>query len=196
MEENVQNQISALNAKLDTIMEYLAEQKQRNQVIDDLVKDVSIIGTDAFKTAVNEFEDQGINIDGDEVKLLVFKLLKSVDKLNMMFDMLSSAGDFARDALPVVNEIVKDTTYKLAELEEKGVFSSLGNIAANLSDPSFLKGIETITHAVSTVKMDEKLDNKSLWGIFKELKSREVRQSLSYLLRVVKTMHHLNKKTN
>lgn len=193
MEENVQTQISALNAKLDTIMEYLAEQKQRNQIIDDLVQDVSIVGTDAFKTAVTEFEDQGINIDGEEVRLMIFKFLKSIDKLNMLFDMLNSAGDFAKDALPVVNEIIKDTTYKLAEMESKGVFISLGNIAKNLSDPSFLKGIENMTQAISTVKMDEKLDNKSLWGIFRELKSKEVRQSLSYMLRVVKNLHQLNK---
>lgn len=194
MEDNIQIQISELNKKMDGILEYLAAQKQRNQVVDDLVQDISIVGTDAFKSAVSEFENQGISIDGEEVKLMIFKMLKSIDKINMLFDMLSSASDLAKDALPVVNEIVKDATYKMASLEEKGVFNSLGKILANISDPEFLKGIENITTALNTVKPDEKSDNKSLWGLFKELRSKEVRHSLSYLLRVVKTIHHLNEK--
>jgi len=39
------------------------------------------------------------------------------------------------------------------------------------------------------VKFDEKLDNKSLFGLFKQLNSPEVRQSMSYALRLVQAMN-------
>ncbi len=184
--ENVQNQINDINRKLDIMLEYMAEQRQRSMVVDDLVQDVSIVGRDVFKYAVEELDKQALEIDAEQVKMLFVGLIKNVENFNNLLGMLNSLSDLAKDAAPIVNEVIIDITYKLAELENKGVFSSLKAIGTNLSSPQVLQGFENISHALATVKPDEKIDNKSLWKIFRELRSKEVRKSLSYMLRVVK----------
>ncbi|PKP04314.1 MAG: hypothetical protein CVU11_05415 [Bacteroidetes bacterium HGW-Bacteroidetes-6] len=184
--ENVQNQINDINNKLDLMLEYMAEQRQRSQVIGDLVQDVSIVGRDAFKYAVDELDKQALEIDPEQVKMLFIRLVKNVENFNNLLGMLNSLSDLAKDAAPIINEVIIDVTYKLAELENKGVFKSLMAIGNNLSSPQVLTGFENISYALATVKPDDKIDNKSLWKIFRELRSKEVRQSLSYMLRIVK----------
>ena len=184
--ENVQEEIRDVHQKLDTVLEYLQEQKQQRQIIEDLVQDVSIVGTDIFKYSVDELDKQGIVIDGEQVKLLLFRGLKNIENLSNMLETLNSISDLIKDASPVINEVIIDTTRKLAELENQGVFASVQAIAKNLSNALVLQRLENITGALVNVKPDQKLDDKSLWKLFKELKSKEVRSSLSYLLRVVK----------
>ena len=52
-----------------------------------------------------------------------------------------------------------------------------------------MKSLNNMTLALSLVKPDEKLDNKSLFGLFKQLNSPELRKSLSYSLRLVQAMN-------
>ena len=40
------NQLQEINQKLDLVMEYMTEQKQKNEMFEDLLTDVSIIGKD------------------------------------------------------------------------------------------------------------------------------------------------------
>ncbi|MBN2728644.1 MAG: hypothetical protein JXR53_05420 [Bacteroidales bacterium] len=188
----VQHRMDGLEQKMDLILEYLQEQRQQRQVMEDLVQDVSIVSRDAFKYAVDELDNQGILIDGEQVKLLVFRFLKNLDNISNLLETLNSMSDLMKDAMPVVNEIILDITQKLSELEENGVFDSLRLIAGHVSNPDLLRRVEHLTAALSQVKPDEKLDDKSLWKIFKDLKSKEVRSSLSYLLRVVKAAKKLN----
>lgn len=182
----VQHRMDGLEQKMDLILEYLQEQRQQRQVMEDLVQDVSIVSRDAFKYAVDELDNQGILIDGEQVKLLVFRFLKNLDNISNLLETLNSMSDLMKDAMPVVNEIILDITQKLSELEENGVFDSLRSIAGHVSNPDLLRRVERLTAALSQVTPDEKLDDKSLWKIYKDLKSKEVRSSLSYLLRVVK----------
>jgi uncharacterized protein YjgD (DUF1641 family) len=187
----VQHRMDGLEQKMDLILEYLQEQRQQRQVMEDLVQDVSIISRDAFKYAVDELDTQGILIDGEQVKLLIFRFLKNLENISNLLETLNSVSDLMKDAMPIVNEVILDFTKKLAELEDNGVFDSLRAIGTHISNPVLLKRLEKITSALSHVEPDEKLDDKSLWKIYKELKSKEVRSSISYLLRVVKTAQNM-----
>jgi len=187
----LENRMDSIEKKMDLILENLQEQRQHRQVTDDLVKDVSIVSRDVFKYAEEELDNQGILIDGDQVKLMVFRLLKNIENISNLLETLNSMSDLMKDAMPIVNEVIMDITQKLASLEDKGVFESLRKISANLENSGTLKQLENITAALSQVKPDEKEDDKSLWKLFKELKSKEVRSSLSYLLRVVKAAKNI-----
>ncbi|PLW92917.1 MAG: hypothetical protein C0592_08295 [Marinilabiliales bacterium] len=187
----IPNRIDTLEQKMDLILEYLQEQRQQRQVVEDLVQDVSIVSRDAFKYAVDELDNQGILIDGDQVKLMIFRFLKNIENISNLLETLNSMSDLMKDAMPIVNEVIMDVTKKLAQLEDKGVFQSLGNISKNLANSDALKQLENISAALAQVKPDDKLDDKSLWKIYKDLKSQEVRSSISYLLRVVKTAKNI-----
>lgn len=186
--EALQQQINELNQKLDLVLEYVSEQRQKRQVIDDLAEDLYRIGNDAFKTAIKELDERSIEVDPEEVKLLFFSLLRNIETFRTLLTMLQSLTDFMKDASPIVKEIIIDLTYELDRLENAGVFESLKTIFKNISNPVFINSIAHITTVLANTKMDENIDNKSLFKLLKELNTPEVRKGLSYGLRIVKEL--------
>jgi len=186
--EIMQQQITELNRKVDLLLEYITEQRQKRQVWDDLADDLYRVGNDAFKTAVKEFDDRGVELDMDQVKLMIFSFLKNIETFNTLLTMLQSATDFVKDASPIVKEVIIDLTYEMDRLEKAGVFDSLKTILQNISNPQFLQTVAHITTVLNNTKPDEKLDNKSLFKIMKEMRSPEVRRGLSYGLRIIKEL--------
>jgi len=184
--ELMQKQISELNQKVDLLLEYVSEQRQKRQVWDDLADDLYRVGTDAFKYTIKEFDDRGVEIDTEQVKMLIFSFLKNIETFNKMLTMLQSVTDFAKDASPIVKEIIIDLTYQMDKLEKAGVFNSLKTILQNISNPQLLNSVAHITTVLNNIKPDQNIDNKSLFKIFKELKTPEVRRGLSYGLRIIK----------
>ena len=59
----MQEQINAMNRKLDIVLEEIAIQKQKRQEVEDLVTDLSIIGKDMFKASVDELDHAGVELD-------------------------------------------------------------------------------------------------------------------------------------
>lgn len=186
--EIMQQQIYELNQKVDLLLEYINEQRQKRQVLDDLADDLYRIGNDAFKTAVKEFDDRGIELDMDQLKLLLFKFIRNIETFNTLLTMLESITDLAKDVSPILKEVIIDLTHEMERLENAGVFDSLKTILNNITNPQFLETIAHITTILANTKPDAKLDNKSLFKIMKEMRSPEVRRGLSYGLRIVKEL--------
>jgi uncharacterized protein YjgD (DUF1641 family) len=132
-----------------------------------------------------------------------------------MLGMMESARDFMKDATPILHQVGLDAVNKMNELDQKGYFEyirqlshfmdkwiqtftvedlrkvedNLDNIAGvlrNLSDPALITALNRATKAITEVKMDDEKDILSLWQIFRQLRSKEVRKSISYSLKVVK----------
>lgn len=189
--ENIelQQQIDVLNHKLDLLLGYVEDQRRRSMVVEDLVDDVSRVGTEIFKSTIDEFEHQSVTFDGDAFQSMLFKLIKSIPTLNSMLDMLESANDLVKDASPIVMEVFIDITHQFQKLEENGTIDALKKIGNDMANPQFAKNISLFTSAIASVKPDEKLDKKSLFGLMKEMNKPEVRQSLGFILRIAKAIN-------
>jgi len=192
MEEiTIQNQINELNNKVDTLLEYIIAQNKKNQAIDDFIDDAYKVGIDLFKTSAVELDNNGVEVDMDEVKILIFKLLKNIQTFNTLINMLESMVDLVKDATPIAREMIIDITYQLDKLEKNGTIESLKTITTNLTNPYLLQSLAKISSAITSVKPDEKLDNISMFKLMKSLNNREVKSSLSYLIRI---LQEINKK--
>lgn len=217
----LQQQIIELNQKVDLLLEYVHEQRMKREVVDDLIADVTIVTKDAFKSVVQELDDQGCELDTEALKHLAFRMLRNTNNFNHAIELFESTVDLVKDAGPIVNEVIIDFINKLHEFESKGYFEyvnelynmlgemhkhysvqdlknlssnmgSLFNIMKMMTDGQFLTSLEKSTKALSTVKMDDNLDNKSFYKLYKELKTPEVRKALSYTLRVIKEVSKAN----
>jgi uncharacterized protein YjgD (DUF1641 family) len=133
--------------------------------------------------------------------------------------MMESARDFMKDLSPILHQVGLDAVHKMNELDQKGYFEylrELGKLAdawvqnftaqdiirmreslphlagtlRNLTDPALLKGISHLMETLKTVQPDDRLDDKSLWKLFMELKSPEVRKTLSYSIRLLKSLNN------
>jgi len=118
--KNLQEQMEAINRKLDFVMEEVMAQREARQNVVDLTRDLSIIGKDLFSATVVELENAGVEIDGEAVKVLLLKVIRNIDKLNELFDILESAFDFIKDVSPILHQIGLDGVKMVADLEEKG----------------------------------------------------------------------------
>jgi len=182
--DNLQEQINQVNEKLDLLLQYVNEQRLKNEAIEDLFSDLSIIGRDAFTSAVEELDKQGIEINIDDLKALSFKFIRNINNFSQLIDMFESLNDLAKDVGPIVTEAGIDFANKLHEFEQKGYFEFIGQMAQVFDN--------TVVAYNTTNK--ESLKKYSLWKIMKELNSPEIKQSIGFMLTLLKNMSNQSKK--
>ena len=214
-ETTIREQIQHLDQKLDRLLEFVEQQNRKREEFDDLVTDVSIVAKDAFKHSVVMLDNAQVELDSCGISCFIIKILQNLDTFHEMLDMMESARDFMKDATPILHQVGLDAVNKMNELDQKGYFDyirqlshfmdkwiqaftvedlrkvegNLENIAGilrNLSDPAFVAALNKATKAIAEVKMEDDKDNLSLWQIFRQLRSKEVRKSISYSLKIVK----------
>lgn len=212
----LQQQINDINRKLDLLLDYMHEQKLKSSAVDDLVSDLSIIGKDVYDTAVVELETRQVQMDPDEIKLLMIKLVKNVPTFIQMIDMLESMMDLVKDATPMVNEIIIDFTKKLHEFEQKGYFEfaketgkvidkvvthyspkdisdlsdnvvTILDTVKNLTQPDMLKAINNALRVFNSMEMD-KLPEYSIWRVMKEMNSPEMKKGMAFMVTFLKNL--------
>jgi uncharacterized protein YjgD (DUF1641 family) len=217
-EQNLQEQMDGINQKLDVILESLQQQQRKREEFDDLVDDLNIIARDAFKQSVILLDKAQIELDSCGISCLIVKMLQNLNTFHDMLDMMESARDFMKDATPILHQVGLDAVNKMNELDQKGYFGflrsmgrimdkvigtihpedfrrleeNMDNIASiirNLTDPSVLAALTKTTHALATIKADSQIDDKSIWKLMTELRSPEIRRSISYSLRVIRAIN-------
>ncbi len=181
--DHVQVQINEINQKLDLLLNYVNEQRLKSETIEDLVSDVSLISKDAFTSIVYELDKQGIELNIDDIKTLLYKLIRNVNNFSQVMDMFESITDFLKDAGPMVSEMGIDFTYKLHELEQKGYFEMFNEVTS------------AVDKAVVAYQKTEFDPNKkySLFKIMREFNSPEVKRALGFMLEFLK---NFSKETN
>jgi uncharacterized protein YjgD (DUF1641 family) len=216
----IQSQINDINQKLDILLGYMQEQKLKSTMVDDLVADLSIVGKDMYDTAVNELDNYSVELDPEQLKLLTIKLLKNIPTFIRLIDTMESLTDLAKDAGPMVNEVIIDFTKKLHELEHRGYFdffretgkvvdNIITNFTAedirqlsenivtilmtikNFTQPEVLKGINNAVKVFNSMEM-EKIPDYSLWQLMKEMRSPEMKQGFAFMIIFIKNLAKTN----
>jgi uncharacterized protein YjgD (DUF1641 family) len=214
-EKNILEKIHQVEGKLDRLLEFVELQNRKKEEFDDLVTDVSIVAKDAFRNSVMMLDKAQVELDNCDFSCLIIKILQNLDTFHEMLDMMESVRDFMKDVTPIIHQVGLDAVHKMNDLDQKGYFDYIGklahlvdtwirvfpiedlqktedNLAAiagilrNLSDPALLAALNKITRIITDVKMEDEKDILSLWQILMKLRSKEVRKSISYSLKVVK----------
>ncbi|MEI6455033.1 MAG: hypothetical protein WCO93_01995 [bacterium] len=217
-EQDLQEQMDRLNQKLDLILESVEQQKRNREEFDDLMADASIVAKDAFTQTVTLLDKSQVELDHCGLSCLMVKVLQNLGTFYEMLEMMESARDFMKDVTPILHQVGLDAVNKMNELDQKGYFEYAGQlmkfmdkfiqtftvqdlrrmqdnldnmagIVRNLTQPELIASLNKATKAISEVKMDEKLDDVSLWKILMKMRSPEVRKSLSYSLRLLETIN-------
>lgn len=216
----LQVQIDEINHKLDRVLDYMHEQKLKASAVEDLTADLSIIGKDMYDTAITELENYSVELNPDVLKLFVIKILKNIPTFTSMLNTIESLTDLAKDAGPMVNEMIIDFTKKLHELETKGYFEFIkesgrviDNIVTNfskedvnhladnivtilltvknLTQPEVLKGINNAVKVFNSMDI-EKIPDYSFWRLIKELRSPEMKKGMTFTVMFMKNLAKYN----
>lgn len=121
-EKSLQLQIDQINEKLDLVLECTLDQKRRGMMLEDLAGDLSIISKDAFSSTVKELDNQGVEIDGDEIRILLVKIIRNLNNISQVFSTFESILDLLKDMGPITKDATIEMIYRLNEMEQKGYF--------------------------------------------------------------------------
>jgi uncharacterized protein YjgD (DUF1641 family) len=224
MADHINEQIAELNQKVDTILEYVNQQRLKSQAMDDLVADVSIIGKDAYDSTVKALDEHEVILDPDQLRELGIRVAQNVGNFNTLLDTMGSAMDLLKDVGPIANEVIIDTTRKLHEFEQKGYFEFLkefgtiiDNIVThysvddvrlladnvvtimdtvkNLTQPDMLKSIDTAVKVFSSMET-ENVPEYSIFRVMREINKPEMKKAWGFLFTFLKNMSKTNENNN
>lgn len=216
MADNTSKQIAELNQKVDTILEYVNQQRLKSQAMDDLVADASIIGKDVYDSTVKALDEHEVVLDPDQLRELGIRVAQNVGNFNAILDTMGSVLDLLRDAGPIANEVIIDTTKKLNEFEEKGYFefmretgTIIDNIVTyyqaedarmladnivvildtikNLTQPEMLKSVDNAIRVFSKMEMDD-IPSYSIFGVMREMNKPEMKKALGFFVTFMKNL--------
>lgn len=215
-DQDIQTKIDDINRKLDMVLEEVIAQKQSRQTVEDLVTDVSLIGTDLFKASVVELDNAGIELDAEALKQLAFKFIRNINTINELFEMLESANDLLKDVSPIIHQVGLDSIHKMNEFEQKGYFSFIAELGKmmdhvvthfsaedvkllsdnivpmlemvkNLTQPEMLKAFNNGINVYKSLDT-ENIPEYSLWKAFKEMNSPEMKKGLGFMITFLKNI--------
>ena len=220
-EKTTQNQIDAINSKLDLILEEIELQRKHRREMEDLKDDLMRVGKDFYDTAVVELEAVHDHVNTKDILHLGKYLLRNVNTINRSIEQLESMKDFLVDVSPLVRQSVLDFMKTLDEIDRKGYFEfakELSNITdkvvtsfskedvknlgdnivtilqtvKNLTQPDML---HTINNAVDVYKQLDITVKKdvTLFGLLKELNSPEAKRGLAFAIEFLKNLANLHK---
>ncbi|GET30847.1 hypothetical protein [Prolixibacter sp. SD074] len=206
----LQVQISELNAKVDLLLEHVNEQRLKTNQMEDLVSDISIVGKDVYDTAVVELENRQVELDPDQLKGLVLRVLRNIGNFRDLLITFESMADLVKDVTPIVNETIMDFTDKLNEFDQKGYFEFLresGNVldkiitkvsaddlkqlAENidpmldmlkaLGRPEVMQRMKNATQALAETSR-QKVPEVSVFRMIRELNKPEMKKALGFIV--------------
>lgn len=220
MADNTEKQIAALNQKVDTILEYVNQQRLKSQAVDDLIQDASLIGKDVYDSTVKALDEHEVVLDPDQLKELGIRMAQNVGNFNSMLDTLGSVMDLMRDVGPIANEVIIDATKKLHELEQKGYFEFMiefgriidnivthygaedarmlaDNVVAildtvqNLTQPDMLRSVDNAVKVFANLET-ENIPEYSIFKVMRELNKPYMKKSLGVFITFMKNFSQNN----
>lgn len=215
-EKSLQTQVEELNRKVDLLLEYVNEQRLKTNRLEDLAADISIVGKDMYDTAVEELDNRMVELDLDEVKGLMLRVLRNIDNMNKFLEMFESINDFLKDASPIVNEVIIDFSKKLNEFDRKGYFEFFAeagkifdNIIAHYKPEDVRELADNIVTILETVRSatqpemmkalnngfriygsieTENIPEYSIFRVLREMNQPEMKRALGFFITFMKNM--------
>jgi len=218
------DQLTEINQKLDLLLENVNQQRLKSEMIEDLISDVSLIGKDAFESTVETLDHQGVELDGEALQILFFKLLKNANNFSMILNMFESAVDLMKDMGPIAKEVGFDVIEKFHDYDQRGYFEFFGeafkildNIVAHYSVEDVRMLADNIVTIMDTIKgltqpdMMKAMNNAmniyknldptnvpeySVWKVMRELNTPAVKRGFGFVITFMKNLNPPKEKEN
>ena len=201
--------VAAIDKKLDILLEHMHQQRQSAITVEDLVSDLSIIGTDVYRTAVVTLEDRKVEIEPEQLMELGISFLKNIENFNALMKGLESAMDLMEDLGPIVNETLIDVTKQIGVFEEKGYFDFIResgkiidnvitgfsnedvrmlsdnvvlilNTVKDMTQPKMLKSMDNAFKVFANIEI-ENIPEVSVWKLMRTMNKPEVKKGIGFL---------------
>src|SRR6266540_3698919 len=93
--------LDALDRKLDLVLAEVEEVRRLRREVEEQKDDLTRVGKDLFKTAVDEMEEVAPFVSTGDFSALGKRLIRNVNTMNELLVQLESAREFLVDAAPL-----------------------------------------------------------------------------------------------
>jgi uncharacterized protein YjgD (DUF1641 family) len=208
------NEAAAINRKLDLILEQLQDRQQQQEQVNDLLADAGHIVKDLSETAVAGLDNSGVQIDQAMVGELLIKVLRNLEHITELMDMVESFSDLSKDAEKIIHHVSMDAVEKMQVLDQKGYFVFLkemttvaDRVVEHFSKEDIRDLANNVVNILETVKritqpdMMEAVNNAivifrnvettdipemGLMRVMRELNSKEAKKGLGFFITFLK----------
>ncbi len=210
-----QEQFALLMEKMDRIETHVAEQRRRQQDLEELQRDLIPIGNHMFKLAIDELAEIGSEFQAEDLFFLLKRVLRDTDLLLKVFDQLESVMELSEDMQELGKQIFNQGVQELDRLEREGYFAfaregwqivervvnefneeDIRALADNIV--VILKTVRNMTQPEIMAIANQSVDairetpdegkNISAFKLVKEMGSPQVKRGMSRMLNLLKAM--------
>jgi len=121
--ENSANGAAGLHAKLDTILEQIQDQRQRQEELAELRGDLTPIVNHMIKLSIDELAEVGSDFQLEDLLNLVKRLLRDTQLIAGLLDRLESTVELADEVQRVGKQAFNQAIVSLDHLEQDGYFA-------------------------------------------------------------------------
>lgn len=121
MAENTAD-LKVLQDKLDQALLQLEDFSRKQELVQDLLKDMNLIGNSALFSLQEEMELENVSVEGRDLKEMLLLLMKNIQNINNILRQMDAMTDLGQETGYIMRSLVMDFTQKTEQLEQKGYF--------------------------------------------------------------------------
>ena len=123
MEQHVET-LASLERKLDDVSKMAREMMLRNEMTQDLARDLNIVGNAAMFSLQEELELENVKVDGRELRQMLILFLKNIHNINYAMRQLEAVAELGKESYDTLRGLMVDYIEKATEWERQGYFRS------------------------------------------------------------------------
>jgi len=210
-----QEQFALLMEKMDRIETHVAEQRRRQQDLEELQRDLIPIGNHMFKLAIDELAEIGTEFRSEDLFFLLKRVLRDTHLLLKLFDQLESVMELSDDMQMLGKRIFNQGVEELDRLEREGYFDfareswtivervvqefseedvraladnvvTILKTVRNMTQPEIMAIANQSVDAIRDIPAED--ENISAFKLIKEMGKPEVKRGMSRMLNLLKAM--------
>ena len=214
---DLNTKIDALTAQLGVLTEYVEDQRRRQREWDDLKADLTPVAMDAYKVAVEQFEELEPYVQLEDLIYLVKRVARNTRNIEMLLDQVESLSDLVNDVSPIVNDAVLMAVEQMDAMERRGYFRLvkegqvvIDNIVDNfgpedvrqlgdnvvtilttvkqMTQPEIMGMMQNLAGGLRTVEAQPSEVSTSVWSLLKQFRDPQTRRGLAITLGMLRAV--------
>ena len=201
LEQRANGSLEALHAKLDRLVEQvdflsreMEELRQQRELWTDLGRDLAPVMESLYLMAVEQLEELSPYVQLEDLWRLLLRFLRSARLLDQLLQELETLHDLLHDLGPVVHDASLLAINKLDEMEKKGYFALLKELAQTLDAlvthirPEDLQRLRAALLSVLEQARQGQEQPPSTWRLLQMMRDPDVRRGLALGLHLLKAL--------
>ncbi|WP_031387846.1 hypothetical protein [Desulfonatronum thiodismutans] len=116
--------LTSLERKLDDISSMAKQMISRNEMAQDLARDLNIVGNAAMFSLQEELELENVQVDGRELRQMLILFLKNIHNINYAMRQLEAVAELGKESYDTLRGLMMDYIERATEWDQKGYFRS------------------------------------------------------------------------